>query len=208
MKYEELKKFTGSRYPEPFVMDGYLQATDGKALVRTPVTNTLLALAGPNFGKRTPSIDKCLWAEHDDVQWMDLPTIDLETLEPCDECHGTLTVPGMKACPECDGEGEVCLENDHNEYECMCKTCDGEGEVPSRVHVTDCTSCDSTGKDIGQENPVQIGEAHIQIRYVLRMARLAGARVGQVSQWHDPVPFVFDSGSGFVMPVRMGLWGL
>ncbi|MDY0164628.1 hypothetical protein [Desulfobotulus sp.] len=183
MTFEEIRSFAGSRFPEPFVMDGYMQATDGKILVRVPITNTLLALAGPNCGKHTATIGEWLWSGHHAVDWVDLPIIDMESLEPCGTCRGTLKVPAMDTCPECDGEGEI----------------------PSRAQVVDCTTCDSTGKKIDTENPVKIGEAHIQIRYLLKIAGLSGAKIAQVSRWYDPVPFVFDGGQGVVMPVKMGL---
>lgn len=68
----------------------------------------------------------------------------------CFQCDGVGINTEFDAdadCEECDGDGEVELDNDYNDYICECKSCGGTGKVDSADGI--CDSCNGKGCSAG-----------------------------------------------------------
>jgi hypothetical protein len=140
-------------------------------------------------------IDKSMEKE---AVWLPAPAVAV-TILPCKRCAGT---GKSNQCPECDGEGEVTLENDFNEYKCTCQTCSGKGDYRglSGGKEVPCRECGGTGKDL-EHTPVNVNGVLVSDLYLSWIAALPNAEIAVFGP-NDVVRFRFDGGDGFVMPRR------
>ncbi len=82
----------------------------------------------------------------------------------CQECDPCLNDPALIKCEECDGDGEVHLGNDYNDYECTCKSCDGNGvrkRRKGRYTRNECPKCGGSGIYSDKQLALPIDEHYI-----------------------------------------------
>lgn len=103
---------------QPFVLNGYLCASDGYKLVAIPapsgVEAELLPLAVP------ADVQKKLGDILGFAQQLDVPQRSFPSLK-------ITKAPEKIPCKECKGKCVVSFSNSFNEYECECQTCEGSG---------------------------------------------------------------------------------
>lgn len=110
---------------QPFVLGGYLCASDGYKFVAVPAPAgaeaELLPLAVP------ADVQKKLQDLLDFARQLDVPQ------RPFPELKIT-KAPELIPCKECKGKKVICFSNSFNEYECECQTCEGAGgETPTHL---------------------------------------------------------------------------
>lgn len=100
----------------PFAIDGHVYATDGRILVRMPVTPTILAILPVHpeakFPKAPGEFARCPW------QSEPIAIPPQEDGQPCQDCLAT-----GECCCECCGDVHVC------------RTCEGSGSDAHLVSV-------------------------------------------------------------------------
>lgn len=84
-------------------------------------------------------------------------------------------------CPECKGDGIVTFENEHHDYEWLCKTCDGRNVIPH------------------EEQYFKVSGLMIPIKYLRLMAGLKRLSVAAVS---DKMLFRSAEGVGAVLAIK------
>lgn len=110
---------------QPFVIDGYLCASDGYKLVAIPapqgVETELLPLGMPaDVQKKLGDVIK--FARQMDVPQRPFPSLKITK------------APEKIPCKECKGKGSVSFSNSFNAYECECLTCEGAGgDIPAHL---------------------------------------------------------------------------
>ena len=91
--------------------------------------------------------------------------------------------PADGECEECEGSGWVTPRTRWNEYdEQECKTCGGDGRV-------------------GQDRPVDIGEACFTDRLLEKLRHLPNVKIGPFGP-DEAARITFDGGDGLLMPRR------
>jgi len=192
---EKLKKFCGDplcsgRIGEPWSKDNFTFATNGYILVRVP------RLPEVPEGENVVNIDAVLNINPEPSDtYVDAPGIEDLAIPECPRCKGKESEP--RECEECEGSGEVLLENDFNEYECTCKSCGGDGEHGR------CPKCKGTGYLIDSEDAlVPIVGAEFKKINILNLIREFGPL-----QIAPPCPegkaswIRFTGGHALIMPV-------
>lgn len=172
----------GIRYylAQPFILDGNTYASNGRIIVRIPGGGADTELPR-SFAA---AVRKMFAAEHTD--FAPLPTISAPKV--CPDCKGTGRLENVE-CADCGGIGE--FRHGRHDYDCL--ECDGTGRYGSR----ECTSC-WNGELL---QPVPVGAAHFQARYLRMIAALPNARMSAPAK-DGPAAFVFDGGEGRLMPCR------
>ena len=126
----------------PFVNDGYTYTTNGHCLLR--IKGELVENA-PNY--KYPKFGKIDLSKLGELQNGIKPDIDklkrIRDNNECYHCHPQ-SKQNPKVCRECDGEGEVTLCNEYNDYEIECKSCLGDGTDGGKYIVKDCPYCHGT----------------------------------------------------------------
>lgn len=84
----------------PFTQGDYTYAGDGAILLRVSKLEGYETLAGGQY----PNAAALPWDHARLTDWCDLPEVDLEKLESCDECEGGKEP--IKDCEWCDGTGK------------------------------------------------------------------------------------------------------
>ena len=195
---EKLKKFCGDpRYAEhigsPWSKGEFTFATTGFVLVRVP------RLADIPERTDAVNVEKVLDLNPEPADgYVDAPGIDGLQIPECPHCKGKEYSP---VCEECDGSGEVILENDYHEYECTCKTCGGDGEHER------CSKCHGTGYLIDSADAlVEIAGADFKKTDILALTRAFGPL-----QVTPPTPrgkaswIRFATGHALLMPVTRAI---
>jgi hypothetical protein len=170
-----------SRYglDEPWVVDGWRVATDGKVIVRVPATGEQDSPARDD-GKRRPKQIRDILpplnaAESD---WQPWPSIS-----PCANCMGV----GKDTCETCNGSGTCDHCRCRNEHDCG--DCDGEG-------LTTCKVCTQKG---GLDH--RFGVAEIALHYAHLISRLPSVSYLPATSHESALRFRFDGGEGAIMPL-------
>lgn len=177
----------------PFSLGEYTYATNGHILVRVPRLVDVPEWEAVNE-KAAAMFDGLDYAALD-AALVDIPDFPQPDPEICTVCKGSSKI---SKCPECDGEGEVLLENDHHEYECTCKTCAGDGKVSGNESV--CSSCHGSGKKAVWAK-ISVGCTHLSSHYLTMLKDLPGMRIAPT----EPVKgnyFKWNEGDGLLMPMR------
>jgi hypothetical protein len=115
---------------------------------------------------------------------------------PCDTCRGTGRV-GSEECDDCDGDGTFY----HGRHEYDCKECDGRGNQISDGTTHTCPDCCGLG-ELRSCSRVAIGCAEGDAAYLRVIDKLPGVKVASGQTKENPIAFVFDGGSGILMPMR------
>lgn len=172
----------------PFSFGDCSYATNGHIILRVPRLADV-----PEWDAINEKAAK-LFSDVDlDIALIDIPDFPQPKQEPCIACEGTGKV---SKCPECDGGGYVNLENDHNEYECMCKTCDGEGSKAGGDRV--CSNCCGTGKYSGRHKPIDVGCSSFADVYLMLLKELPGIKIAPIKP-KGLAYFRWDEGDGLIM---------
>ncbi|KKN68347.1 hypothetical protein LCGC14_0452230 [marine sediment metagenome] len=109
----------------------------------------------------------------------------------CDKCENGIAEP-EKTCPECDGRGDVIAETSYSDYEVECASCGGTG-VSTEVRCR----CQTEVTKVGQEF---IQDSYLRIISKLPNANILRRKIKTLAG----IPFIFDGGRGYVMPVVKG----
>ena len=167
----------------PYSIGEYTYATNGHIFIKVPRITEF-----PENPK-APDPEKIEYLESP-KEWY--PVKDIKTPKPidCDNCGGK----GRNfTCPECDGDGFVCLSNNYSSYEVDCDSCDTTGEVEF------CEECEGTGKAISY-NPTDFNGVTFEQRYLALLSKLPNCEIRLTSKTTIS-PFKFDGGSGAIMPM-------
>ncbi len=184
---------------EPFFIDGWQYATDGRFCVRIKdIANTPNTENAPKANAVFPI-----------GGIMDMPHIPIESawFIPMKDADSSARYNGIN-CPYCAGMGKESKDCPHCEGECIveCETCG---------HEDDCAECHGKGKEIVSMKPcafcangtkyadVRMGDQYIdgsRLKYMMNyLPNLepipASYKVGA------PIAFVFDGGQAVLMPL-------
>lgn len=124
---------------QPFNIDGRTVASNGHILL-----STQLCAEYDELKEGEAAGIKRVLAGFDATKLTPMPIIPLPDPVECSICGGRGTAHRTQ-CFECDGEGEVTLENCFNDYECECKSCEGDGFIVSKHDTETCFSCNGDG---------------------------------------------------------------
>ena len=183
----------------PFSRGDYTYATNGFCAVRVP----RMAEITNEVESRIESLD---WDFDSVTKWLTPPSVDEASFVECGYCEGN---GFMVDCDECDGEGEVELQSDYNDYSFKCKGCDGEGVIAGSNALAfedkhNCTRCGGSGKK--SNGPIQFGDQYLHPENLAIINKLPNVQMqSQVGVVYNGsvIKFKFDGGVGIVMPVRM-----
>jgi hypothetical protein len=145
---------------QPFNIDGRTVASNGAVLLSTQLSAEYDEL---KEGEATGV--KEVLARFDATKLTPMPIIPLPDPVECSICGGRGTAH-KKQCVECDGEGEVSLDNCFNDYECECKSCGGDGFVVSKHGTETCFSCNGDGKRYPEYLTVNVLGVKVNIKYL------------------------------------------
>lgn len=171
---------TSSRYAldQPWVVDGWRYATDGKVLVRVPATGEPDTPPHPE-GKRRPG------KVHEIVPPVDGKWLPWPEIASCEKCEGSLKIECESCCG--DGQCENCKCGQcHN-----CGKCDGIGKV-------DCDLCDTNSSF-----KPHFGDAILALKYAYLISNLPNV-VYLPAKHEAAIRFKFDGGEGAAMSMRLG----
>lgn len=213
----ELSNFVANHYTKDWknsVIDvaGYLGASNGTYLIiETGSKNNFYGF--PKFGdittvKSSDSMETKLLEiikNPDSFHWKAIQEIDEDRYRDCDKCdfRGNEIVYGGD-CKECNGEGELDFESEHNLYTVTCKSCDGASK--EAIGRTLCSVCNGTkkslsfipinDKDLGNDQFALNGK-HVQ-KFNLYTSNL---RFAWRNDW-ELFAATFDGGVAIVYPMR------
>lgn len=173
---------------KPFVLRGFLYATDGRRIIRIPsgepdtVTDKRFPLAYEIFSPM-PS-NASLYQPWPEANYS-------ECERECLECKGKGRI-NTHPCTYCEGEGEVECETCHHETECV--HCDGTGEC----NGSRCKACNGK-KVVLRPWQQKIGEAWIDADFDMAVRELPNP-AWWCKDADSPVFIRFDGGEAIVMP--------
>jgi hypothetical protein len=197
MTNEQLQKFcskdeTRPGITQPFTDGEWTYATDGRMMIRVPVTEPVP------------------WRESQPKNAYTLIP-DRAGMTPCELPPGwqARELP-MRDCKECDGDGKDRIECDECKGECViecsecghsedCEKCDGTGDMPG---TGSCEDCNGTGKVEGKF-PVPVNRecsVCVDLKYLRLAHELPGVKLFYRSG-NGPLRIEFDGGDGCLMPV-------
>lgn len=211
MNLFELQKFCSDDEDKknivtPFSVGEFSYATCGKIIVRVP---RLEGIPERDDAPQVdaPPLDGLFFQEPG--HWHNLPVVAVAK-EVCGPCSG---VGKVLTCPECEGDGEVSLSTDYNDYdEQECKSCRGNGvlseakwkELMRRINANPEATCENCGGSgsVFPGIPVQIGEAVFNDYLLDKLAGLPGpVEIGPFEPL-TAARFRFSGGDGLIMPRR------
>ena len=180
----------------PFSLDGYTWATDGRLLVRVQAMEGVAEGGPANASTVMPAGD----AGYMDVAFPPGFAEMTVPMEACEDCGGT---GYFRPCVECGGKGEI--ECDHCYHSESCKDCDGDGNKRGRGKgEVPCDECDGTGR---HEKTVWValsrGEVVADLKLLRKAERLPGLRV-RYKDRSTALLLDFEGGAGVLMPGNPG----
>lgn len=104
------------------------------------------------------------------------PNLKLPEATKCETCKGTKKVTSIQ-CDECEGDGEVEFDNEHNSYSCECKTCDGSGHETTIGVGNDCHECLGYGTSHKRFDHTEIDGATINAQYARLLSAIENVEV-------------------------------
>jgi hypothetical protein len=183
---------------KPFAEGQYTYALDGRIVVRVD-RNAFPSEENP----KAPKICNAPFLKFDHATlsgFEPLPPIDPAKLRPCGLCLGKLQVV---TCAQCEGAGED-TEGDE------CPTCKGAGAIPAAPTTPPsqsrrCPWCEGTGQEAVEW--MEINTLLVSTKYLRKIASLPDAKIRCFAEKQEmfflpPIPFTFDGGVGYVMPMR------
>lgn len=177
---------------EPWVVDGWMVATDARVMIFVPCgePNTV----PPQPPMRFPDVSHFIRSRDTTSPLVEWPEVNyVSAMRQCVSCEGT-GYADTPDCDECNGSGEVtchCCGNTDD-----CDECGGEGWIGQGV----CDECNGTKKSM-QKCHQLICNRRILYTHDALIRSLPGVRYrndGKTSI-HDPLHFDFDGGWGIVM---------
>lgn len=154
----------------PFNVDGHTVATNGHYMMITSLDgsygeNQVPASTYSNCMNFINDID------HNLFKPVSIENVDIEMCK-CPLCSGTGKA-SSRECEECDGHGEVDIENDYNEYCVECKSCDGDGSISAIGGEDECPNCDGN-KDVpvNKYNFQDVCGIRLQVEYAKKISEL------------------------------------
>lgn len=186
----------------PFVQEGILSATDGRAGVRLL---DAWDYADRNKDRRIPPLKSAFentwkpngsWLPWPEADYIAEPNVDSAG---CFACLATGITSERSVCDRCRGWGTVSIETDDEwdewEEESPCSKCSGRGFLGIK-----CARCD--GKPYRDDLPSRqfIDDHIIAARYHAPISRLPGVEYCRIDEY-KPIVFRFDGGQGLVMPM-------
>lgn len=139
----------------------------------------------------------------DYLPWQDMPTIKEEHYKECHDCNVFGKVPSrLYGCKECDGEGSVDLENEHNSYDVECKSCEGDGNEFAGGYEN-CSQCQGTKKHLSFVPMLKINKEYgINGEYVRLFNDLPNVKIA----WHEKYKYyILKFTGGMVLVTAMRL---
>lgn len=177
----------------PFNFNGRTFACNGNAVISIPEK--------ASYPDIEDSLKKAMskFLDTDGLTFSRLPSdFILPEAKYCEACRGTGRLT-LTECKECEGEGNVSFDNEHNSYECECKTCDGHGKEKATGVGDDCYECLGYGN--GYERWASIGIIGVTI--ALKYARLLSS-INNIEVSNHDESLYFRSGDiqGVILGVR------
>jgi hypothetical protein len=188
---EQLHKFCAlinlrNEHLHPFLFQGYLYATDGRICIRIKDDGSLkidIAHNGIDYAKIFEGEENC-----------DLLIPPLPARIDCKRCNGT----GIEHdCPDCEGEGTLDAERRGG---IECQKCAGKGTITPAADAPPCWWCNGRGEQ--EQNPVAIGDTHINRIYLDMAAEMPGARIVRIAGT-SVARIKFNGGEIAIMPTRV-----
>ena len=168
---------------DPYEMRDYL-SSPFNLNGRTIASNGYLIISFPQFGE-FPEWDKSHYVDmgkitsqiYIDRDFKPMPdNLKFPDLVQCGVCAGTGKASVVK-CQECDGEGEVELENDFHIYEFECKSCDGDGEIITKGGNDECENCSGSGSAYLITDYVDVMGVYVRPQYLNLITNVTGIEV-------------------------------
>ena len=147
------------------------------------------------------NITKILNMINADHAWVPMPAnLVMPEKHTCKICNeiGTATVT---ECKECEGEGEVELENDYNSYTCECKTCDGDGSIIKTGGTDKCKKCNGEGMLYNKKDYVTILGVHVNPNYLNLIVNVPGIEIAGYPEKRE-LHFKLGDTRGLIMGIQ------
>ena len=177
---------------KPFKRNGYIYATNGKAVVRIPESAELATDIENKI-----NIEQFEWNIIPKT-FIPVPEVNLKDFqEKCTSCNGTGQV---SKCTACDGDGEhECTCGDFH----TCRICDGKGILPlGEGENIKCENCNNGIADNHDKNVI-IGDNRFAQWLVYAIFQAVGQfEIMYGQSRREPNYFRFEGGDGFIMPLR------
>lgn len=194
-----------------FDLGGYLGASNGQFLVIDLTTKSkffgfskLEDHIEPKSSQKLKNNIKSIIEKEASFNWQEMPSIPKDLYHDCDYCdqNGKEVVRGNK-CIECNGEGVVSFDTEHNSYECHCKSCDGHGDIITGKRV--CSICQGTKKHLRfssiVENDLGNSDWCISAQNVQKFSTLKDCKIAWVEEW-EKYAVRFKDGVAIIFPMR------
>lgn len=178
---------------KPFRRNGYVYATQGKYIVRIPMSEKLTTDHESGVDISSIKFDGI----ENLTEWVDVPAMSYDgCYKTCGKCNGTGKV---RQCPSCYGDGVVECDMGH---EHDCEACHGSGISEHTGKTVECRFCIDGRK--GMDKHIGIAK-HFFTPYLLYDLQQV---LGQLRMYngehciHGQVPFTFEGGCGIIAPRR------
>jgi len=140
---------------QPFQLDGKTIATSGKALLILPQHGDYPD-CHDKFKSTARSVLERINYVNTHEQFSPLPAdVKHPDKTECNTCGG-LGKATTDQCPECDGDGEIELTTEYNQYSCECKTCNGAGDITIKGGLDCCKNCNGSGSVYPNRNQIKL----------------------------------------------------
>jgi len=157
----------------PFNLNGMTIASTGYILVSFPKFGEF-----PDWDESNKvnmkNIVAPIYIDHNFIPIPDNLTIPKPS--QCKVCEGSGKSWVIK-CQECDGAGEVELENDFNTYHAECKSCEGEGDAIVKGGNEDCDNCSGSGMAYLKTDYVDVLGVTVNPEYMNLLINVTGIEI-------------------------------
>lgn len=185
---------------KPFLIDGIQCATNSHCFVVSTIESSLENGDGTEHVKQT--IRNAV-LEMISKDFRRVNTVTLPEKERCFRCSGRGLVV---VCEECEGDGEVELENDFNTYVCECRSCDGNGRAPAfllrdKESAIQCSECYGRGVKFNHRGGMDFHGSYIQPKYAELINGMPGLQVTniQLGQSGPALAFIAEDDNGEII---------
>lgn len=183
----------------PFNLNGHTFATTGHACIRVDLDDSCADLVEEKRDLLTKSLDR-YFVGIESVKFDAFPVLPDLVYCDCKACGGTGFMIARE-CEECDGEGELTLSSDYNDYEVDCHSCSGSGEIKIRNTKAKCVECDGNKEVIDHfKNYIKLGSSRVNNFILKPFLELPNAMYSYKGDYTYAIKF--DGGYGIVMAVR------